>query len=63
LDYGLYLIETGLADAEQTLMEHGLPAPTFNWAVVHEVLNTGRRIVDNQGLADQMQTSFNADQL
>jgi hypothetical protein len=63
LDYGLYLIETGLADAEQTLTEHRLPAPTFNWAVVHEILHRGRRIVDNQGLADQMRASFNADQL
>jgi len=30
---------------------------------VHEILHRGRRIVDNQGLADQMRASFNADQL
>jgi hypothetical protein len=63
LDYGLHLIETGLADADQTLTEHQLPAPTFNWAVVHEILQGGRCIVDNQGLADQIRASFNADQL
>jgi ATP-dependent DNA helicase PIF1 len=30
---------------------------------VHEILHRGRRIVDNQGLADQIRASFNADQL
>jgi hypothetical protein len=63
LDYGLHLIETGLADGDQTLTEHHLPAPTFNWAVIHEILQGGRRIVNNQALADQMRASFNAEQL
>ena len=62
LDYGLWLLEQGLADLFQTLFNHGLPRPVHNWTSQHQASGQAYQPTQEASIGAEMLAQLNTDQ-